>query len=150
MEWKVTFSLGLKILPDAINYSSLIYSFYSNSFTVTPLQVGANDYVDSFGTHGRLEIIPVRTTTQGLCYKLTLSNIHMNGFLFFIGSSIQSLDKLEKINLMIATNDTWQGIVGNKWPYTKGLKIPKEFFMTFQHSNIEIKIVKKIMVHIMN
>ena len=126
MEWKVTFSLGLKILPDAINYSSLIYSFYSNSFTVTPLQVGANDYVDSFGTHGRLEIIPVRTTTQGLCYKLTLSNIHMNGFLFFIGSSIQSLDKLEKINLMIATNDTWQGIVGNKWPYTKGLKIPKK------------------------
>ena len=133
-----------------INHSLLIYYFYSNLFTVTPLQVGTHDYVDYFGTHGRLEIIPVRTTTQGLCYKLTLSNIHMNELVFFIGSSIQGLDKLEKINLMIATNDTWQGIVGNKWPYTKGLKIPKEFFMTFQHSKIDIKIVKKIMVHIMN
>ena len=58
----------------------------------------------------------------------------------FIGSSIQSKDKLEKIHLMIAANNTWQGIVGYNWPYSKGLKISKGFFMTLK---INIKIVPR-------
>ena len=103
-------------------YFSLFYSSYSNSYSLNnSLQVGTNSYVDFLGKNGTIEIIPIRTKTQGLCYKLTPSNpLHIY---FFVGSSIQGLDKLEKINLMIAANDTWQGIVGNRWPYIKGLKI---------------------------
>ena len=51
---------------------------------------------------------------------------------------------------MIAANDTWQGIVGNRWPYSKGLKISKGFFMTFQHPQINIKVYQKLTVLIMN
>ena len=113
-------------------YFSLFYFSDSKSLIgLTPLQIGShNYYVDYFGNNGTIEIIPVRTT-QGLCYKLTPSEPpgYMN---IFIGSSSQSKDKLEKINLMIAANNTWQGIVGNKWPYSKGLKISKRFYTTFQ------------------
>ena len=92
-----------------------------------------NNFVDYLGKNGTLEVIPIRTMTKGLCYKLTPSNpLQMN---FFIGSSIQGLDKLEKINLMIAANDTWQGIVAGRWPYSKGLKISKRLFLTSQHPN---------------
>ena len=113
-------------------YFSLSYSSYSNSYSLNnSLQVGTNSYVDFLGKNGTIEIIPIRTKTQGLCYKLTPSEPpnYMN---IFIGSSSQSKDKLEKINLMIAANNTWQGIVGNKWPYSKGLKISKSLYLTFQ------------------
>ena len=113
-------------------YFSLSYFSDSKSLTgFTPLQIGSqNYYVDYFDNKGTIEIIPIRTTAQGLCYKLTLSGpMEMN---IFIGSSIQSKDKLEKIHLMIAANNTWQGIVGNKWPYSKGLKISKRVYATSQ------------------
>ena len=113
-------------------YFSPFYFSDSMSLTgITPLQIGShNYYVDYFGNSGTIEIIPIRTTTQGLCYKLTPSEPgYMN---IFVSSS--SIDKLEKINLMIAANNTWQGIVGNKWPYSKGLKISKSLYLTFQHT----------------
>ena len=59
---------------------------------------------------------------------MTLSNplpLNPDSFLFFINNFIQSEDKLEKMNLMIAANDTWQGIVGNSWPYSQGQEISK-------------------------
>ena len=37
-------------------------------------------------------------------------------FVIFVTSSIQDGDKLEKIDLMIAADDTWQGIVSDNWP----------------------------------
>ena len=108
--------------------------FFSDSKSLaglTPLQIGShNYYVNYFGKNGTIEIIPIRTTTQGLCYKLTISDPeYMN---IFIGSSNHSIDKLEKINLMIAANNTWQGIVGYNWPYSKGLKISKRLYTTSQ------------------
>ena len=114
-------------------YFSLSYFSDSKSLTgFTPLQIGSqNYYVDYFDNKGTIEIIPIRTTAQGLCYKLTLSGpMRMN---IFIGSSIQSKDKLEKIHLMIASNNTWQGIVGYNWPYSKGLKISKRLYTTSKH-----------------
>ena len=103
-------------------FFTILLSPYSNSYSFNnSVQVGMNNFVDYLGKNGTLEVIPMRTRTKGLCYKLTSSNpSQMN---FFIGSSIQSLDKLEKINLMIAANDTWQGIVGSRWPYSKSMKI---------------------------
>ena len=68
-------------------------------------------------------MIPVRTILRGLCYKLKLSNplpLNPDYFTIYVSSSIQGVDKLEKIDLMIAANDTWQGIVGDSWPYNKG------------------------------
>ena len=49
-----------------------MYFSYSNSFNVVPLQLGTHDYIDLRGTI-RIEVIPVRTIFQGLCYKLKLS-----------------------------------------------------------------------------
>ena len=51
--------------------------------------------------------------------------LNPDNFLFFVSNFNQSEDKLEKINLMIAANDTWQGIIGDYWPYSKGQKISK-------------------------
>ena len=94
----------------------------SNSLNVVPLQLGTHNYNDYLSTR-RIEVIPVRTIFQGLCYKLKLSNPlpkNQGYFVIFVTSSIQGVDKLEKIDLMIAANDTWQGIVTNNWPYNKG------------------------------
>jgi hypothetical protein len=79
-------------------------------------------------------VIPVRTVFQGLCYKLKLSNplplnsvtLNPEYFSFYVSSFSQGIDKLEKINLMIAANNTWQGIVENNWPYSQGREISKK------------------------
>ena len=46
-------------------------------------------------------------------------------FMIFISNFIQGKDKLENIDLMITANDTWQGIVGDNWPYSQGQEISK-------------------------
>ena len=105
------------------------YSPCSYSYNFIPLQVGAYDY----GTTIRIELIPVRTIYRGLCYKLKLSNtlplssntLNPDWFMFHISSFIQGIDKLEHIDLMIAANNTWQGIVGSNWPYSQGQEISK-------------------------
>ena len=71
----------------------------------------------------------MRTIYRGLCYKLKLSNplplnsktLDSDYFKIFISNLIQGIDKLENIDLMIAANDTWQGIVGDNWPYSQGI-----------------------------
>ena len=98
---------------------------------MNPLKVGTHDYVDFYGTNRRIETIPIRTMLRGLCYELKLSTplpLIPDYLYLIISSSIQTNDTLEKIHLMIAADDTWQGIVGNNWPYSKGLKISEGFF----------------------
>ena len=106
----------------------LFYSYCSNSFTPQPLQIGTHDYVDVLGNPIRIELIPVRTMYRGLCYTVKSSNplplnsmtratLNPNYFVLHVSSSIQGIDKLGKINLLIAANNTWQGIVGNTWPH---------------------------------
>ena len=107
--------------------------FYSNVINLIPLQVGTHTYEESPGKTRRIELIPVRTVYRGLCYKLKLSNpwptnsktLDPDYFRIFISSFIEGIDKLENIVLMIAANDTWQGIVGNSWPYSQGQEISK-------------------------
>ena len=95
---------------ECIIFHYSMYFPYSNSHNIVPLQVGAHDYVDYFNNNGIIETIPIRTKIRGLCYKLKLSN-PFNYFQLFIGSSIQNLDKLDKMYQMIAKENTWQGIV---------------------------------------
>ena len=45
--------------------------------------------------------------------------------MFIISSFNQGIDKLENIDLIIAANDTWQGIVEDNWPYSQGQEISK-------------------------
>ena len=63
-----------------------------------------------------------------LSKPIPLNSITLNPeyFSFYVSSFSQGIDKLEKINLMIATNNTWQGIVGNNWPYSQGTEISKK------------------------
>ena len=94
-----------------------IYLSYFNQ-----LQVGTHSYVEN-NTTIRIEVIPIRTIFHGLCYKIKLSNplpLNPEYLTFYVDSSIQGVDKLDKIDLMIAANNTWQGIVGSSWPYNKG------------------------------
>ena len=67
------------------------------------------------------EVVPVRTIANGLCYKFSMSNpfpFH-NTLQMVISSSNVKTDKLNKVNLFIASENTWQGTIGNGWPYSK-------------------------------
>ena len=120
-----------KTLPINILIPSTYTLFYISCSI--PLQVGKHDYVDFYGTTIRIELIPVRTIYRGLCYKLKLSNplpsnsiaLNPDYFIFQISSFTQGIDKMDHIDLMIAANNTWQGIVGNNWPYSQGQEISK-------------------------
>ena len=147
--------IGFRILPHFLNvinvvFFTILFSDSKSLTGLTPLQIGPhNYYVDYYGNKGTIEIIPIRTT-QGLCYKLTPKDSEPGYMNIFIGSSIQSIDKLENINLMIATSNTWQGIVGFKWPYTKGLKISKRLPMYMYVHNIPTSKIIKIKVGIID
>ena len=70
-------------------------------------------------------MVKVRTMA-GLCYKLNISkslipiemDVPTNGLGLLIKSSIkEGIDKFTAFRLMIASENTWQGIVYGRWPY---------------------------------
>ena len=72
----------------------------------------------------RVELVPIRTFLQGLCYKLKFLDPKpfdpSASLQFFISSNIsKGMDKLEKVSVTVVSSNTWQGIIGNGWPYTK-------------------------------
>ena len=79
-------------------------------------QIGEHDY---YGT--RIEVVPIRTKGYGLCYKFNMSNpFPLSKPLHIIfGSSNLETDKLKKVDLFIAAENTWQGTIGYGWPYSK-------------------------------
>ena len=93
----------------------------------TALQIGKNTY---FGNE--IDVVSVRTT-GGLCYKLSLPKslgqpslvpsgmdalTYGMGLGFLMTSSIkQGIDKLSSFKLMIAAENTWQGLIYRRWPY---------------------------------
>ena len=99
-----------------------------------PLTIGNHKYFDT-----QIEIWPVRTPLKGLCYKLffkkSLSQAitDLNPIAIFVTSSFENdnIDKLKGIHVTVAENNTWQGIIEMKWPYSKipshveGLFLPK-------------------------
>ena len=83
-----------------------------------PLEIGTHKY---FGKE--IEVASIQSATNGLCYKLKFSDplpYYSIPLQLIISSSLtQGVDKLEKVHILVASNNTWQGIVGNRWPYSK-------------------------------
>ena len=84
-----------------------------------PLRLGANEYSGS-----QIDAAQVVTIGKGLCYKLEFleKSVPTNvdeSFTFIMASSLQGVDKLKSFHLMIASNNTWQGLVYASWPNDK-------------------------------
>ena len=84
------------------------------------MKVGTHNY---FGNE--INVNPITTISKGLCYKLELSKgaIPIKGnFKMEMSSLVQGIDKLQGFSLMIASRNTWQGVVyGEK--YKKAISI---------------------------
>ena len=91
--------------------------FFFNHFSFSDyaeLRVGTHDY---FGK--TIDVLPIPTIGSGLCYKLELSKetIPINSDLFFtllMTTYVQGVDQLKGFKLMIASSNTWQGLVYDK------------------------------------
>ena len=73
-----------------------------------------------------IEIRPVQTILQGLCYRLHFTNRlwesnlpYSNYLILIISTSLSGIDKLKKMKLFVVANETWRGIIGKSWPYSK-------------------------------
>ena len=91
-------------------------SFSSNAYQISKLDEGKHKY---FGQD--IEMRPVRTVLQGLCYRLHFTNplLESNYLTLFISTSLTGIDKLKKMKLFVVTDETWQGIIEKTWPYNK-------------------------------
>ena len=90
--------------------------FSSNSYTLHELNEGKQNYCDQ-----DIEMRPVPTVLQGLCYRLLFTNplLESNYLTLVLSTSLSGIDKLKKMDLFVVTKDTWQGIIGKTWPYSK-------------------------------
>ena len=124
---KFRFYLAMRKLPKLFltkhynledNLNKKIFSRNSLKYDVMPLEIGTHKY---FGKE--IEIASIQSATNGLCYKLKFSDplpYYPTPLQLIISSSLtQGVDKLEKVHILVASNNTWQGIVGNRWPYSK-------------------------------
>ena len=63
-------------------------------------------------------IVSIIVSFNGLCYKFTisdaLSSVPLKSPNVFVSSYN---DDLKNINLLIAEDNTWQGVIGGEWPY---------------------------------
>ena len=106
------------------------------------LKIGKNDI---FGKEVYLE--EVRTFHSGLCYKLELSSKDMipvirgveTSFTFQIQCKKNETDRLSKVSLMLAANNTWQGISFGNWPYSEN---PPTIYGNLKENMIEITNIK--------
>ena len=102
------------------------------------MKIGNHRYFNTL-----IEVLPVRTLVKGLCYKLffgkalKLKALDPDPIAIFVTSSFENkTDKLEEIHVTVAENNTWQGIVEKKWPYSKVPPVfsgsfSQEFFKTY-------------------
>ena len=108
------------------------------------LRVGTHDY---FGS--TIDVLQIPTILSGLCYKLELSKgtipISPNGFFtLFMTNSVEGTDKLEGFRLMIASSNTWQGLVYSRWPYKKVPQIVTGNLVSKLISNVGIELEESI------
>ena len=96
--------------------------------THIPLQIGSHNYFNSI-----IKVAPVRTVMDGLCYRFKLPNSLLSSHKpsqLVIGSSTSGVDRLEKLHFYIASDNTWQGVIMNKWPYSKTPMLVSGIFST--------------------
>ena len=85
-----------------------------------PLRLGANEY-----SGYQIDAAQIVTIGKGLCYKLEFleksipTNVDESFTFTMQASSLQGVDKLKSFHLMIASNNTWQGLVYASWPNDK-------------------------------
>ena len=108
------------------------------------LRVGTHDY---FGN--TIDVLQIPTIASGLCYKLELSKgtipISPNGFFtLFMTNSVEGTDKLEGFRLMIASSNTWQGLVYGRWPYKKVPPIVTGNLASKLMSSVEIELEENV------
>ena len=66
-----------------------------------------------------LEVRPIKTILNGLCYKFMFENHLPKNFNESLKFLITRYNKnLKKIQLTIAAENTWQGIIEQRWPYS--------------------------------
>ena len=92
------------------------------------LSVGIHEYFGQI-----IETTPIRTTS-GLCYKVESKETKFEdetSFVFSVFSNNWQMnqdDKLEKINLHVVADNTWQGVIYGSWANTKNpLKVTGDF-----------------------
>ena len=100
---------------------------------------GVHDY---FGIN-KINVSYVHTVKNGLCYKLELKN-PFPFIQIMVNSNLEGMDRLTKVNLMVAAKNTWQGVILNDWPYNQvPLKIGKD--MVSKYANIyDIKLKEEL------
>ena len=105
------------------------------------MKVGTHNY---FGNE--INVLPITTIAKGLCYKLELSKgaIPIKGNLKMEMSSLaQGIDKLQGFSLMIASRNTWQGLVyGEK--YKKAIPIVTADLASKLVALVDIKLEESI------
>ena len=106
-----------------IAFPVMFFFSFSESGPPISLRLGVHDY---FGY--KIDVLQIPTIRGGLCYKLELPNgmIPVDSdqiFGLMMTNSVQGMDKLKGFKLMIASSNTWQGLVYGKWPYNKAPSI---------------------------
>ena len=104
--------------------NNIFSDYYNGTFDYKIFQVGKNDYF--YGN--KVDVSAIPTFTNGLCYKLEFEKPLSNYLYLIVQDFQQSVDKLKKVHLFIASKNTWQGVILNDWPYSQvPLKITKDF-----------------------
>ena len=108
------------------------------------LRVGTHDY---FGN--TIDVLQIPTIVSGLCYKLELSKgtipISPSGFFTLsMTNFVEGMDKLEGFRLMIASSNTWQGLVYGRWPYKKVPQIVTGNLASKLLSSVEIELEESV------
>ena len=105
------------------------------------MKVGTHNY---FGNE--INVLPITTIAKGLCYKLEFSKgtVPIKGNLKMEMSSLaQGIDKLQGFSLMIASINTWQGLVyGEK--YKKAIPIVTADLASKLIALVDIKLEESI------
>ena len=105
MDWQMHFNLY-----DETNFSS-------NSYALHKLNEGKQNYL--------IKILKCAQYQQSFKAYATdcISLIHywnLTTYLTLVlSTSLSGIDKLKKMDLFVVTDDTWQGIIGKTWPYSK-------------------------------
>ena len=116
-----------------------------------PLKIGAN-YITkqkSFvGLSGKIDVEPVRTMQMGLCYKLTISDRISTGFINPLILLISSYSlNLKKIQLLIASENTWYGNIERKWPYSNIPPVIRQSFLSGSFPYLTVQMEENHFIH---
>ena len=111
--------------------------------TLKPLQIGTHDYFNT-----TIEVTPVNTLVHGMCYRFKMPHSipsQQGSQRLFISSSTSGVDKLKNVLFYIASENTWQRVIINNWPYSNTqLKLGLKFLLIWM--KIYGNIVKECLI----